>query len=74
MNQFTNKLRIFAMVLLLSLSIGTGHTSDVRANVNQSQDGPTMTINICGATTKAGHPCKRRVKVKGTRCFMHKDK
>ena len=27
--------------------------------------------HLCGAPTKAGGTCKRRVKVQGTRCWMH---
>lgn len=38
------------------------------ANTPAAPDKPALT---CGAPTKAGHPCKRRVKVPGS-CWMHK--
>jgi hypothetical protein len=39
------------------------------ARVVQSQDDPEY---ICGARTKKGTPCRRRVHFAGERCFQHK--
>lgn len=36
-----------------------------------SSDAPAY---YCGALTKKGTPCSRKVKVKGTRCWQHADK
>lgn len=36
----------------------------------QTQTVPKPAI-YCGAMTKAGHPCRRRVKAAGLHCFMH---
>src|SRR6185369_15566033 len=42
-------------------------------NLSQSEDpGINDTVYICGARTKKGTPCKRRVHVAGDRCYQHK--
>jgi hypothetical protein len=33
---------------------------------------PDETVYLCGARTKKGTPCKRRVHVLGDRCYQHK--
>lgn len=44
-------------------------------NFSQAQDaGIDDTVYICGARTKKGTPCKRRVHVAGDRCYQHKGK
>jgi hypothetical protein len=44
------------------------------ANSNDLQTSPAAdeTVYICGARTKKGTPCRRRVHVAGERCYQHK--
>ena len=53
---------------------GPGRASDrVRqANQNQFAAGANEEAYICGARTRKGSPCRRRVHVAGERCFQHK--
>lgn len=44
-----------------------------RAAHNDTLDDPTETVSICGARTKKGTPCSRRVRGIG-RCFQHRGK
>lgn len=46
-----------------------GAASQNAAALSQSADGPAY---ICGARTKKGTPCHRRVHAAGERCFQHK--
>ncbi|HEY6044974.1 MAG TPA: hypothetical protein VIU65_00140 [Pyrinomonadaceae bacterium] len=44
-------------------------------NLSKAQDsGIDDTVYICGARTRKGTPCKRRVHVAGDRCYQHKGK
>ena len=50
-------------------------TNGVRmVNSKNHQAGPTadVPVFICGARTKKGTPCRRRVHVAGERCYQHK--
>jgi hypothetical protein len=40
--------------------------------VNQSVSNSDDVVYICGARTKKGTPCHRRVHAAGERCFQHK--
>lgn len=72
---------LIAVILLLSLSaisfvIGfrkpaQAQTAQVETVSFQASVTPEPRFT-CGAITKQGTPCKRRVKVQGTHCFMHK--
>lgn len=42
-----------------------------RATYNDTLDDPTETVSICGARTKKGTPCSRRVRGTG-RCYQHR--
>jgi hypothetical protein len=42
-----------------------------RASYNDTIEDPTETVSICGARTKKGAPCSRRVRGTG-RCFQHR--
>jgi hypothetical protein len=48
------------------------------SNSSQSNGASTAgldeTVYLCGARTKKGTPCKRRVHVAGERCYQHKGK
>ena len=47
-------------------------TSEI-ANASSRQTGTTPELlYICGARTKKGTPCKRRVHFAGERCYQHK--
>jgi len=46
---------------------GKGHIPN--STIASAPDGP---VYICGARTKKGTPCRRRVQVAGERCFQHK--
>ena len=46
-----------------------GFTNQNAAALNPQADEPAY---ICGARTKKGTPCHRRVRVAGERCFQHK--
>jgi hypothetical protein len=53
---------------------GPGSASD---RVHQAKQNPGATAAneegyICGARTRKGSPCRRRVHVAGERCFQHK--
>jgi hypothetical protein len=37
----------------------------------KQKNGTVALVFYCGATTKAGTPCKHRVKVKGAHCYQH---
>lgn len=57
------------------LSQAARHRNPNSANAGNSN--PTATVvneegYICGARTRKGTPCKRRVHVPGERCFQHK--
>ena len=43
-----------------------------RAPSNQTAAVSTDEVYICGARTKKGTPCRRRVHAAGERCFQHK--
>jgi hypothetical protein len=43
-----------------------------RASVPNSTADADETVYICGARTKKGTPCRRRVHVAGDRCYQHK--
>src|SRR5260370_20945444 len=45
------------------------NSSKYASRVTQSADDP---VYICGARTKKGTPCRRRVHFPGERCFQHK--
>lgn len=55
--------------------------SAATANAQQSPPTPPRGVTTetakpayyCGATTKKGTACKRRVKAQGTRCYQHKE-
>ena len=49
-------------------------TPAVKANANADADVLTAddAVYICGARTKKGTPCQRRVHAAGERCFQHK--
>jgi hypothetical protein len=49
---------------------GTATASNAQATTNELTD-PTEMVSICGARTKKGTPCSRRVRGKG-RCWQHK--
>lgn len=42
-----------------------------RATYSDTLDDPTETVSICGARTKKGKPCSRRVRGTG-RCYQHR--
>lgn len=46
-------------------------TTEQPAGTASSSDAPAY---YCGALTKKGTPCSRKVKAKGTRCWQHADK
>lgn len=46
-------------------------TREQPENASEPSDKPAF---YCGAPTKKGTPCSRKVKVKGTRCWQHADK
>jgi len=48
---------------------------DKNSTRDSSQLAPSTddTVYICGARTKKGTPCRRRVHLAGERCFQHKD-
>ena len=41
-------------------------------SLNVTRDPQDDAVYICGARTKKGTPCRRRVHVAGERCFQHK--
>lgn len=43
-----------------------------RAQANQAASVSDDEVYICGARTKKGTPCRRRVHAAGERCFQHK--
>jgi hypothetical protein len=45
-------------------------------NLSKSENAGSIddTVYMCGARTKKGTPCKRRVHVAGERCYQHKGK
>lgn len=49
-------------------------TNRAAASANQTVTNPTADdeVYICGARTKKGTPCRRRVHAAGERCFQHK--
>jgi hypothetical protein len=51
-----------------------GRASDRVRQANQSQAAPVANEEgyICGARTRKGAPCRRRVHAAGERCFQHK--
>ena len=54
----------------------TGATSDAASGAGQaalSTDAPHSSPSVCGAPTKSGRPCQRRVKDEGY-CWQHRDK
>jgi hypothetical protein len=53
---------------------GPGRVSDRDRQANQSQGASAANEEgyICGARTRKGAPCRRRVHVAGERCFQHK--
>ena len=46
--------------------------SESNGNANLSVATADDVVYICGARTKKGTPCRRRVHVAGERCFQHK--
>jgi len=44
------------------------NSADSRATASQTDD----EVYLCGARTKKGTPCRRRVHAAGERCFQHK--
>jgi len=53
---------------------GPGRASDRDGQANQRQIASVANEEgyICGARTRKGAPCRRRVHVAGERCFQHK--
>ena len=50
-----------------------GATNKPTQNPSSNHVGPEDdTVYICGARTKKGTPCRRRVHVAGERCYQHK--
>ena len=49
---------------------GGSKTSEQPTRAKKSSDKPAY---FCGATTKKGTPCSRRVRTKGIRCWQHDD-
>ena len=49
-----------------------GKTNPPAANSNVTVAAPDDEVYICGARTKKGTPCRRRVHAAGERCFQHK--
>jgi len=47
-------------------------SSESNGNANLSVATSDDVVYICGARTKKGTPCRRRVHVAGERCFQHK--
>ncbi|MBX3243477.1 MAG: hypothetical protein KF685_03285 [Acidobacteria bacterium] len=39
----------------------------------QTQRAPEQAVYHCGARTKKGTPCSRRVKIRGSRCWQHQE-
>lgn len=56
---------------LVPVPIPTAKSVDPRRLVQKTPDGSREEIEICGATTKKGTPCTRRVKG-GGRCWQHR--
>jgi hypothetical protein len=55
----------------------SARTTNPRQNDGANQNGLALnssdeTAYICGARTKKGTPCHRRVHIAGERCFQHK--
>ncbi len=48
-------------------AVAQGNRSQVNQTVASSEE-----VYICGARTKKGTPCRRRVHTAGERCFQHK--
>lgn len=48
---------------------GDGNPNAIATSSSSAEDD---TIYICGARTKKGAPCRRRVQIAGKRCFQHK--
>lgn len=54
---------------------GSQRTNSNRPNDENQSQVPSVTNDegyLCGARTKKGKPCRRRVHVAGERCFQHK--
>lgn len=49
-----------------------GKTKSAGANQNANATIPDDELYICGARTKKGTPCRRRVHFAGERCYQHK--
>ncbi len=50
----------------------TEKTKSTGANQNETATAPDDEVYICGARTKKGTPCRRRVHFAGERCYQHK--
>lgn len=51
---------------------GRASTRDPQANQSQGASVANEEGYICGARTRKGTPCRRRVHVAGERCFQHR--
>ena len=60
-----------APVNLDAIANGTANISN-RSTSSASVTAPDDTVYICGARTKKGTPCRRRVHFAGERCYQHK--
>jgi hypothetical protein len=52
----------------------SGSRSPDPSQAVHSNRSPQETVNYCGALTKKGTPCSRKVKAAGLRCFQHEGK
>lgn len=60
-----------APVNLNSIAKANGQNAG-RTVTGASSAGEDDTVYLCGARTKKGAPCRRRVQIAGERCFQHK--
>ena len=59
-----------APVQLSGTTVAKPNSSSASSNITQATEDDE--VFICGARTKKGTPCRRRVHAAGERCFQHK--